>query len=80
MIEKTDLMKLCKECNNFHKADSSQDDDHCRLFYPLRDCPYIIQVLDKIPDWRNSMWHQGINGGKRCASELEEIFRVKINV
>jgi hypothetical protein len=70
-------MKLCKKCKNFHHAEDSQDDDGCKLVYPLKDCPYIIKVLEKPIDWRMSEWHNGANGGKRCAGELEDIFRVK---
>lgn len=77
MIDTKELMELCKKCKNFHKVEDSQDEEGCMLIYPLRDCPFVVQILGKIPDWRNSEWHNGANGGKRCAGELEDIFRVK---
>lgn len=78
MIEKIDLLKLCEKCNHFKDdIDYGQTICGCSFVYPLRDCPYIEETLKLILDWRNSMWHNGANGGKRCAGELVDIFRVK---
>jgi len=69
------MSELCKKCSKFQQAESKYDDSGCTLIYPMQDCPKMINIL-KLPDmWRESQWHQGMNGGKRCATELDEEIR-----
>jgi hypothetical protein len=74
MIDINDMAKICMKCPNYHHADNRQDEDGCMLKRPLANCPQLLKVYHLPDEWNASMWHQGMNGGRLCANELERTF------